>query len=121
MNESKSQFGQDESWLDALLRADAAGEGHIDDDGFCERVMDGLPPRRSRRWTAWLAPTLGIVGGCAVFLGLGLPGVDQLFIPLFATAQITVDPESLLRAALPLLGIGGALAAAGFLTLAEDH
>ena len=67
----------DGAWLDALLRADAADEGHIDDAGFTARVMGALPARRARSWQ-WLAPALGALGAASV---LALTGTNP-FAPL---------------------------------------
>ncbi len=54
MNES-----HDDDILDALLRQQF--EGPVADDGFSERVMRHLPPRRRRvAWPLWLGVLAGI-------------------------------------------------------------
>ncbi|MDE2148961.1 MAG: hypothetical protein KGJ55_03800 [Gammaproteobacteria bacterium] len=120
MNMSNTSPADADAWLDALLAADARSEGYIDDAGFTARVMAGLPRRRARSWQ-WLAPALGALGALGVGLSFGLPGLDQLFVPIVATLKVTADPSALLRAALPLLAISATLAAAGFLTVADTR
>lgn len=59
----------DDARLEALLRADAAGEGYIEDGGFTARLMAQLPPPRRQRSYSWLGPALGgvAVAGVAWF------------------------------------------------------
>lgn len=40
--------GRDDRWVDDLLRASLADGPHIDDAGFSDRALAGLPPRRRR-------------------------------------------------------------------------
>lgn len=57
--------------IEALLRRQFAGA--VPDDGFCERVMRRLPPRRRRRtWPVWV----GMLAGGA------LCGASLLPLPL---------------------------------------
>lgn len=58
--------------IEALLRRQF--EGPVADDGFSERVMQSLPPRRRRiAWPLWL----GVLAG-AVACGLSLAGAPLL-------------------------------------------
>lgn len=60
--------GDDDAWLESLLRKDAQQLAHIDDDGFAARVMASLPaPRKQVR--PWLVPAMAAIGG-AVAMGL---------------------------------------------------
>jgi hypothetical protein len=56
----------DDARLEALLRADAAGEGYIEDAGFTSRIMAQLPPPRRQRSYSWLGPALGAVAAAGV-------------------------------------------------------
>lgn len=57
-----------DAWLDALLRADAATQAHVADDGFASRVMTALPPPR-RPAPRWIVPAAAVLG-CVVAVGL---------------------------------------------------
>jgi hypothetical protein len=49
----------DDDTIDALLRKQF--EGPVADDGFCERLMQRLPPRRRRiAWPLWAGVAAGI-------------------------------------------------------------
>jgi hypothetical protein len=56
----------DDARLEALLRADAAGEAYIEDAGFTARLMAQLPPPRRQRSYSWLGPALGGVAVAGV-------------------------------------------------------
>ena len=56
----------DDARLEALLRADAAGEGYIEDAGFTATVLGRLPPPRKLRSYSWLGPALGGVAAAGV-------------------------------------------------------
>ncbi len=43
--------------LDTLLRREF--EGPVADDGFSDRVLRQLPPRRNQRWPLWLGLSVG--------------------------------------------------------------
>jgi len=43
--------------LDTLLRREF--EGPVADDGFSDRVLRQLPPRRNLRWPLWLGLSVG--------------------------------------------------------------
>lgn len=107
---------RDDAWLDALLRADAAGQGFPDDDGFTARVMARLPVRRPPVW-GWLAPALGALGAVGA-LAWGVPLTALWALP---TNLAHADPQTLLRAALPMLAVAAGLASAAFVSLAETH
>lgn len=57
--------------FDALLRGQF--EGPVTDDGFSERVMRRIPPRRRTVWPLWLGALIG-VSAC----GLSLAGTPLL-------------------------------------------
>lgn len=57
--------------IEALLLQ--AFDGAVSDDGFCERVMQRLPPRQKRpMWPLWMGVLLGI-GGCGASLLMAVP------------------------------------------------
>ena len=65
MDGSAMPFGAgDDAWLEKLLRADAAAQAHIEDDGFSAAVMSALPAR-PKPAPAWLVPAM-TVAGCAL-------------------------------------------------------
>ena len=85
--------------LDALLREQNT---YIDDNGFCARVLAGLPAHRRR---TWLRPAI-VLGATAVGYFLAL-----WWIPwglLNPSALLSLNAQALLAYAL-LLAIGGSL------------
>lgn len=57
-------------WIETLLRAERAVP--VKDEGFVERLLPHLPPRR-RRW-GWIAPAMTTLGILLALLSLGGPG-----------------------------------------------
>jgi len=55
----------DDDMIETLLRREF--DGPVPDDGFSERVMRRLPPRRRRRWPQWSGILLG-GAACALCL-----------------------------------------------------
>lgn len=75
MNSPRTTPGQNDDWLDHLLRQDA--RAHVDDAGFADGVMAALPSRRRpmRIFTWRLLP--GVMTLLAAWLAIGvLPGSD---------------------------------------------
>ncbi len=56
-----------DAWLEALLRADAAAQPHIADDGFADRLMRRLPAPRKPA-PRWIVPTATALGSAAALL-----------------------------------------------------
>jgi hypothetical protein len=80
--------GNDDAWLESLLRADRSAQHHIDDAGFSASVMAALPPRAAvRKAPAWLVPAM-TAAGCALAATLTpagenlVGGLNQLFNPM---------------------------------------
>jgi hypothetical protein len=96
--------------LDDLL----AREPYLDDDGFTERVMAGLPPRRRDPRPL----VLGLSGAAAAVTAvLVLPGAVQAGLAALAVASLpaTLPPGLVLGAAAALV----AAAVAGLLVVVE--
>lgn len=72
-----------DAWLEALIRADAAQQPYIADDGFSSRVMAQLPARR-KPVAEWLVPACTVIGAAAA-VGFGQIGgyFANGFIDLF--------------------------------------
>ncbi|RDS79236.1 DUF5056 domain-containing protein [Dyella monticola] len=81
----------DDDTIDALLRKQF--DGPIPDDGFSERVMQQLPPRRSRiSWPLWAGLLAGIMTCWLSLLSKPLPHLDwrNWMHGDFSTAAITL-------------------------------
>jgi hypothetical protein len=87
----------DDARLEALLRADAASEGYIEDAGFTARVLTQLPPPRRQRSYSWLGPALGAVAAAGV----------ACFSPVLADLAASIK-----------IGLGGHVSTQGLLVLA---
>jgi len=75
MNSPGMNNGNNNDWLDHLLREDA--RTHVDDAGFADGVMAALPPKRRplRIFARRLLP--GVMTALAAWLAMGvLPGSD---------------------------------------------
>ena len=64
-------MAEDNDWVEELLRAERAMP--VRDDGFVERLLCELPPRRRAR-RAWITPLMTAVGVVLTVLSLGGPG-----------------------------------------------
>ncbi|MBP9035991.1 MAG: hypothetical protein KBG29_19005 [Pseudomonadales bacterium] len=55
----------DDQWLERALRA---GEPHLDDDGFTQRVLAALPPAPTRHAARldWVVPAAAVLGSAVV-------------------------------------------------------
>lgn len=88
--------GGPEDWVEKLLRADRATA--VRDNGFVERLLEELPPRRRVR-PAWITPLMTAAGVMLAIVSLGGPGatlsaLQQIevagFIPLGALVSLAV-------------------------------
>lgn len=85
-----------DDWLDHLLREEAVRAPHLDDAGFCARVLEALPPVRQRRSATWLLPLAAVLGTALGMQALG--GAEFVFDAVaalvtegrFGQAQVTV-------------------------------
>ncbi len=73
----------DERTLDALLRREF--DATTADDGFSERVMLSLPPRRPQR--TWLLPAATLAGGLLAWASLSRLPLWQLAVDEWGAGQ----------------------------------
>lgn len=94
-NMDGSFMSGDDAWLEELLRADAAKQPYIADDGFSSRVMSQLPAQHKPA-TQWIIPAATVLGAAAAvgfssvggYVANGLLGL--LDIRHFSLAHLTV-------------------------------
>ena len=113
MNDRNDRPGEDDDWIEHVLRADAAAAPHVDDEGFTARVLARLPLRAGWSPARWIVPAMGFLG-CAIGLVALSGGID-----LSASLTDIVNLESLsmrtfVKAALPVallywLAVGAAM------------
>ncbi|MEO8134996.1 MAG: hypothetical protein ABI831_13565 [Betaproteobacteria bacterium] len=91
----------DDTWLDALLRQDAAATAYIDDAGFTAGVVAGLPEATPASRYRWIVPAMGLLG---CFIGLvWFSGGESLSSRVVDLAQMkSLTLPNILAASLPL-------------------
>jgi hypothetical protein len=93
----------DDPRLDAMLRADAARDAYIEDEGFTLGVLTALPPQQRLRSYSWLGPALG---GLAVAGVVGFsPVTAELLAPLKIVLNGHLMPLQSLLVFVPLIGL----------------
>lgn len=76
MDGSAFSLPGDDAWLESMLRADAAQQPHIVDDGFSARVMQRLPASRQSA-PRWIVPAATVFGSA---VAVGLTPVGSYFV-----------------------------------------
>jgi len=101
------EYDPDDARLEQLLRADAARDAYVEDDGFTARLMAQLPPPRRQRSYSWLGPALGglAVASVACFSPVVADISVQLLTPLKAGLHGHLVPAQSLLVLLPLLAL----------------
>lgn len=97
--------------IESLLRRQFPGP--VADDGFCDKVMLALPPRRRRiAWPLWLGVLLG-AGACGVSLA-GVPVLQAgMRDGLAGTLSASLIGMVVVMAAIALLTLVWSLAESG--------
>lgn len=93
--------------VDELLKADAAAQPHIDDDGFTLKVMDALPPRARASATTRIAIPFAFTFVSAVIVAF-FAGGESFFIDGvmdIATNTITKTSFTLLAIVVVMLAV----------------
>ena len=100
-HEKRRALPAPDSWIDSLLRDDAAAAVTVADDGFTAALIAGLPARPERSRYRWIVPAMSVVGFVVGLLFLW--GGEDLSLMLAGLAQArSLSLRSLLLAALPL-------------------
>ena len=101
------EYDPDDARLERLLRADAARDAYVEDDGFTARLMAQLPAPRRQRSYSWLGPALGglAVASVACFSPVVADISVQLLTPLKAGLNGHMVSMQSLLVLVPLLAL----------------